>query len=247
MRNSTGFLQSEYQIIESQVNHWWYQSLGALVVNTLDALSHGNKALKILDFGCGSGWCMELLQRNGFLNLKGVDVDESGFNQKTDLASFAKVPPQMAQPGSTLEQVDFILSLDVLSYCKSEEAIREQLAILYQWLRPNGKILLHLPALPIFTGGHDKRVGTKKRFSVHDWKKLVNPVQFRIIKMRYRYFFLSPLVLLARKLIPETKSELQVSSGPWNNLLAKFCIWEDCILRAPPWGSSLFLILEKQV
>ncbi|ADQ16252.1 Methyltransferase type 12 [Leadbetterella byssophila DSM 17132] len=241
----------EYQAMyEVEDSLWWYRILHDRVVEELKALPHFTQ-LKILDAGCGTGGLMSRLLKEGVQDIQGFDFNEHavafsgdrGLNvQQGDITRFS------------LGQFDVVISNDVL-YQMDDEGLEQAFYRLYAALKPGGILITNNQAFPVFRGIHDLAVGSKRRFVLKDFEKLLEKYpDLKLEKATYWSLFLSPFILIARtiqriqlklNLVKEVKSDVSLPS-PWlNQFFYTLCTWERKILKASPFGSSLFLRIRK--
>ncbi|EDZ62258.1 SAM-dependent methyltransferase [Sulfurimonas gotlandica GD1] len=233
--------------------HWWYKSLHKLVLSTIrDQFYFSN--ISILDAGCGTGGLLHFLSRDKNYSLEGFDISEEAISiaKSKDL----KVEyMDLKKYKYTNKLYDVIISNDTMYFFTLEE----QTLILnefYKSLKHNGIIILNLPSLDIFSGSHDEAVGITKRFNEKMVSSMVDSSKYRIIKKIYWPFLLSPIIFLVRymqrlqlksKKNIEIKSDIDMPSSIVNNILYKIVSFENKFFKKKPFGSSLFLVLKKDV
>ena len=85
-------------------------------------------------------------------------------------------------------------------------------------------------------------------------KKVITKTNFTKVKQTYWPFLLSPVIFairsyqrikLAIQKNPTIESDVEMPSPTINNLLYKVTNFEQKYLGWKPWGSSLFIVLEK--
>ncbi len=126
---------------------------------------------RCLDMGCGTGFMTAQLARLG-LEMTGIDVSES-------LVAHARL--HLAKQGIQAVVVradvteapgfgpfDVVLCLDVIEHIEDDRAA---LSALYRACRPNGKLVISVPALPQLYGERDHSLGHFRRY---DKKMLVD-------------------------------------------------------------------------
>jgi SAM-dependent methyltransferase len=232
---------------------WWYKALHSLVYSHIsDAFSE--KLIKIADAGCGTGGMIKFLTGKGYQNIDGFDISEEavGICKDASLPVFHENIVNISNHYQ-LQSLDVIISNDTFYFIT--EAERKQLiSDFYKLLRPNGIVLLNLPALNAFRGIHDISVGIGYRFSKKDIKKMIDKEEFSIQRVNYWPFFLSPIIYFSRffqriklKMNKNIKIESDIDLPPdWiNKLLFKLTRCENNIFRRKPFGSSLFLVLRR--
>jgi SAM-dependent methyltransferase len=233
---------------------WWYKSLHYLVFNYISN-SFSENTINIVDAGCGTGGMLKYLSKNGYKNIEGFDIS-------LDALEICKSKQLNVYLDSIInisahykpQSLDVIISNDTFYFINETERkllIRD----FYNLLKPNGLVILNLPALNAFRGIHDISVGVNYRFSKSDIKKMIGPSQFNIIRVTYWPFFLSPVIFITRffqriklKINKNTKieSDLDLPSRRINNLLFKLTRFENTVFKNKPFGSSLFLVLKKR-
>ncbi|MEI8203010.1 MAG: class I SAM-dependent methyltransferase [Bacteroidota bacterium] len=233
---------------------WWYKSLHSLVQKAISK-HFTEKTIKIVDAGCGTGGLMKFLQKKyHYNNLQGIDISPDAIEicrsaQLNVVLDDIKNISAHFQPAS----IDVIISNDTF-YFLSEPERSSIIAEFYNLLQPKGLVIINLPALKAFRGIHDISVGINYRFSRKDIPRLVDISQFNILKATYWPFFLSPIIWFTRcfqriklKLNKNTKiiSDINLPPTRINELLFKLIQAENALLNHKPFGSSLFLILQR--
>ena len=206
--------------------------------------------LSILDAGCGTGQAMRGLLAD-FGTTTGVDISPLAlaFCRQRDLHRLSQADvAALPFPSATF---DLVTSFDVLY---SYHVVHDLVAIkeFRRVLRPEGYLLIRLPAYPWLSGKHDRVVHTARRYTKSTLGELLHQCNFEIQRLTYANCFLFPLVVLKRlgeKLSPATapRSDLSLGSGGLNPFL-------QCILSAEapfvthrglPFGSSVIAVARK--
>jgi SAM-dependent methyltransferase len=234
---------------------WWYRCLHDLTLRKIKKNSTV-KNPRLLDAGCGTGGLLLQLKENGYNNLTGFDLSSdavayaregSGVNvQLLDINKLGSAYPK--------NSFDIITSHDIvclLQEGQDKKALEQLLSV----LKPGGLLLMNFPALKAFNGTHDIAVGIQRRYSRNALKKLVGEMA-EIKEIIYWPFLLSPAILFARvlqkaKLVfkrdHKIVSDVKTVPSLLNHILYKLTSFENSNIRIKPWGSSLFLVLQKPV
>jgi len=247
----------EYDImaaVESQ--HWWYATLHSQVVQAIQRHSKDQQRdLTILDAGCGTGGLLLVLKQVGFNHAQGFDLSTDAVAHARSRGLHIKLGDlnqltQFAPPQS----FDVIINNDTLYHLSIDQRTHFFKSCL-TLLKPNGIMLLNVPALNAFKGNHDLAVGITERFSKSTLVPFIQGIGFEVKQARYWPFLLSPVIWATRvmqKLVRGRffsskvyQSDLVLPSPLVNKVLAKFCAFEQPLPFTTPWGSSLFLILKK--
>ncbi len=249
----------EYRaMFEVEEKLWWYKILHEKVISDINSFANGNKGIKILDAGCGTGGHLLKLQAAGYKNIQGFDFNDyavefsksRGLNvQKLDITNLSGVFEK--------QSFDIIVSNDVL-YQFDDSVIEKTIYSIVDILKPNGVFITNNNAFEIFRGTHDIAVGSKKRFVLKDFQDYLSNIKdVSISKYHYWSLLLSPLILavrLVQKLklklnlvdLENIKSDVEMPSEFMNNLFYNICRIEGKILKKSPFGSSLFLVIKKE-
>ncbi|MCP9762641.1 class I SAM-dependent methyltransferase [Lacihabitans soyangensis] len=249
----------EYRaMFEVEEKLWWYIILHEKVIAEINSFSKGNKQIKILDAGCGTGGLLVKLRKAGFLNIQGFDFNDDAvaFSKSRGLNA-QKIDITHLQGVFEKECFDVVVSDDVL-YQFEDEVIEKTISSIVDILKPNGIFITNNNAFEIFRGTHDIAVGSKKRFVLKDFKAYLSKIEaVSISKHHYWSLFLSPLILVVRLIqklqlklnlvdLQNIKSDVEMPSEFINNLFYNICKFERNILKNSPFGSSLFLVIKKE-
>jgi SAM-dependent methyltransferase len=242
-----------YKMFEFENHYWWYRGLHELVISYVDRLKKlkKNTPLNILDAGCGTGRMMELLVQYG--TVEGIDFSEDALRlckqRGLTMVQFGDLNT-MKLPGNTY---DVIISNDVIYHAM----IEDDMAVVkkfHQSLKPDGIMILNLPAFNALKRQHDVAVFGKRRYNKKQTLEQLNDVGFLPIKATYRLpplFFVMMLQkhLLAPFLDGDAQSDLKPLSENVNNALLGYHRMENRLISMGisfPLGSSLFLVCRKK-
>jgi len=108
------------------------------------------KRAAILDIGCGYGEFLYFLQREGYSETAGIDLN----GQQLEVASQLGVRNLHCKDGAEflrecLGRFDFISAIDVLEHIPKDQLLRF-LDLVYEALRPGGRFLCQVPNLAAF-------------------------------------------------------------------------------------------------
>jgi SAM-dependent methyltransferase len=189
---------AEYEtMFRVEETHWWYRALHQLIFQTLGHELPDWRMKTILDAGCGTGAILKRLgspERN-----VGVDLasEAISFCQKRGLANV-----QQADIGAlpyAENSFDVVICSSVI-YHEWVSNPGAALSELHRVLRPEGLLLLNVPAFQFLHSAHDEAVMTARRFRKSEIAALLSKRGFSIERLTYWTTLLFPLAVLARTL-----------------------------------------------
>ncbi|HET9124228.1 MAG TPA: class I SAM-dependent methyltransferase [Solirubrobacteraceae bacterium] len=129
--------------------HWWYRGRRRVIRAELDRLPLPARA-RILDAGCGSGRTMQELADYG--EVSGIELSEPAAEVARARGIGEVVVGRLEELPWAEESFDLITCLDVIEHTPDD---RVTLAELRRVCRPNGYLLLTVPAHPLLWSEHD--------------------------------------------------------------------------------------------
>jgi SAM-dependent methyltransferase len=108
------------------------------------------KDAAILDLGCGYGKFLYFLQREGYTETRGIDLNPQQLEVARSLGvRNVQCCEGMEFLGNSVGQFDFISAIDVLEHVRKDQVL-EFLDLVYAALRPGGRFLCQVPNLAAF-------------------------------------------------------------------------------------------------
>jgi ubiquinone/menaquinone biosynthesis C-methylase UbiE len=170
----------EEKYIEVEKNWWWFRGRRDLILQIIKEIPYND----VLEIGCGSG---EL--SNHLKNYTGVDI--SSKTSRFIVGDAQKLPIKD-------NSVDLILLLDLLEHTDDKVVMEE----VFRVLKPEGIVLITVPAFMFLWSQHDVDNHHKKRYRRGE----LPLCKFEILKFTYWNSILFPIMALAKK----KKSQLTV-------------------------------------
>jgi SAM-dependent methyltransferase len=201
---------------------------------------------RVLEVGCGVGnFTRHLLDRDVVV---GLDVvPECVAQHRERFAGHANVESRsidILDPDVMLLRdyaFDSVACLNVLEHISDDEqALRHMHAL----LRPRGRAVFIVPAFMSLYGPIDRNLGHYRRYSKGSWKHLASATGFREVVTTYMNvpgFF--GWWMNAKVLKKTEQSEHQIAI--FDSLVVPVCSRVERWLK-PPFGQSLFSVLERQ-
>ena len=242
--------KNEYALMFSiEDTYWWYKALRDIVFRYIGKESRVKNDVTILDAGCGTGG---LLAKLGKYETYGFDFSEEAikFCEKRGLDNvvFGSV---LGIPFND-KMFDIAISMDVLSHANVGD---ENLAFneISRVLKPDGIMILNLPAYQWLRSSHDRSTHTERRYTVSALKKTVEKAGFSIEKITYRNTLLFPVSALVRLFKNVfNREDVESDLGHVNPVINKVLLWimlfENKLLKNMnmPFGLSVFCVARKK-
>lgn len=229
---------------------WWYEGMRGITASLLGPALEKNPSERVLDLGCGTGYsCAWLRDRFSFEHAYGVDVSPHAarFWQARGLDTVALATADSLPFNEN--EFDLVTCFDVI-YQLNDERASAAVSEMHRVLKPGGLLFIREPAYQWMRGGHDVAVGTHRRYTVTDLRRLLRAHGFKPRRSTYAntlLFWAAAPHRLFSKLRGSTESDVK-PVAPWlNALLGAALKLEARMLRriAFPFGLSVITLAEK--
>ena len=242
--------QDEYRLMHAQeLKHWWFRGRRRVLVDLLARVSdRGAGALRILDYGCGTGGNSAAYAPLG--RVIGIEPDTVAVR----LAHERGHAHYCCGSGTDLPfpraAFDAVLASDVLEHIQDD---RQAVSEIARVLRPGGAAIISVPAHQWLFSRHDVALHHFRRYSKAGLRELLENGGLRVRRLSYWNAALFPGICLHR-LIEKSRPIVHAhsdttTSPPWliNETLAGLLAAEARILRHAvlPWGVSLIAVGER--
>lgn len=238
---------SEYKnIYDNESNHFFYKATHHLTLQLVKQFCDPNTRLDILDAGCGTGLLATKLKKFG--NVEGIDYHPEAvkFAKKRGIKVIKGSVDRLPYKKSTF---DLVICIDVL-YHKGVNDIKA-LHEFYRVLKPNGVLILRVPANKWLTPKHDKLVHTRERYDKSQIENRIIQNRFKIIKISYVHSILLPLTIINqfKENILESNIESTIGKLPeWINFILYWILKIEVNLLKNiniPFGLGLTVVAKK--
>lgn len=242
----------EYEVMFSaETRYWWYRVLRVWLAGALRR--HVPPGGRVLDAGCGTGANLAMVREMGY-EACGLDVAPAALE-------FAARRPECAGRLShasagrlpfPAESLDAVLSADVL-YLLSDAEEKAALAECRRVLKPDGVLILNLPAYEWLRGRHDQAIGTKRRYTASRLRRKLLDAGLEPVRIEYRHMLFLPLLVGVRFVRrgrgegSAAWSDLTVPISPFNGpmeLVARVEEWFGRFVRRP-FGTSVSAVARR--
>ena len=232
-------------LYELEEHHWWHRAKRELILRLLPPyLPH--KRIKILDVGCGTGKNVETFARIG--ESWGLDMSPRAiaYCKKRGLTRVKRGTAE--KTGLQGASFDVVTLLDVLEHTDDAKTFREMRRI----LRPNGLIVLTIPAYSWLWSRWDEVLHHKRRYDKAGLEELLDVEGFEVRKISYVYAFLLVPVFLIRiikswLMADSYGSDFRLSTPLVNRIMLRLSRIEAWAIERffVPFGTSLVCIAQK--
>jgi SAM-dependent methyltransferase len=242
---------SEYDKLDRiEDRMWWFAAMHANLLAAAQRSAIDRLHLPILDAGCGTG---------GFLSrLAAKYCGSVVIGLDLDLRACTRAAVKSARPvcAGSINDLPFannalaaIFSADVLCH----EGVDEHRALrqFHRCLCQNGWLILNLPAYRWMLSRHDSAVSNVRRYTATGLRRLLKVVGFRPVYISYWNALLLPLMVIARKLVPQDRgvvSDVKLYPGSVEMLCRAATTLEAAMLRRGvrlPFGGSILAVAVK--
>lgn len=236
----------EYSLMQSvEDQHWWYATLHQQVLDAVQEYTNA-KPVKILDAGCGTGGMLAKLtahQTTGVdLSTQAISLCQQRGLTQVQLGSIHEMP-------FADDSFEIVLSLDVLYHQQVDET--RTMAEMVRVLKPDGLLILNLPAHECLRGSHDAAVCGARRYNSCHVAEMLAAHNMSLTMSYHWNAWLFPILLCwrswSRHCQTSAKSDLSMPPSYLNKALTYIARADAklCSHYRSKIGSSLFVITRK--
>jgi 2-polyprenyl-3-methyl-5-hydroxy-6-metoxy-1,4-benzoquinol methylase len=220
--------------------HWWWRVRESILLAKLgELLGERAKPARILDVGCGAGLFFDALQRFG--HVEGIEADESAVQAagKWRASIFAGELDGSFKPAAPY---DTILMLDILEHVPNPEVVLRHARAL---LKPNGQILITVPAFNWLWTTHDDLNQHFRRYTAAQMRRTVTTAGLAVNETTYLFqsLVLPKAVVRLQERLVATSAHVPSIPGPkLNRALQVWFRAEHALASRLPFGTSLMVV-----
>ena len=228
--------------------YWWFVGRRTMIDTVLRRF--GRLSRLAVDIGCGSGRNLELLAHHAHA-VMGLDRSPAAL----ELAATRGFQTANAD-GQSIPladcSVDLLSAFDVLEHLDDD---MRALAEFHRVLRPDGLLLITVPAYRFLWSEHDEALMHRRRYVASELHTKLTRSGFRVLKRSYAVFFtFFPIVFyrLFRGLVPKDPFAPKASHVKLpdflNRALIQLLKFEAWMMRAInlPWGTSIVVLAQRE-
>lgn len=216
--------ENYYREIEDR--HPWFVARSDLFLSLIPS----NKNSSILDFGCGSGGFLKRLNNSGYMDLSGVEVSEIKTTSASDCFAITKTIQK--------RKYDVILMMDVLEHIENDSAILREIK---SHLKPDGILLLSVPAYQFLWSNHDILNMHYRRYNRNSLQKVIEEAKFKTQFMTSWNSTFFPIIAASRLIFRCANKELSLNNNFFSRLIYIILTFESFLLKKTglPFGLSI--------
>lgn len=237
---------------EAEQAHFWFRGFRRFVRPMIELAARGRRDCVMLDCGAGTGHNLTLLRDFG--DAVGLELNRTG-------AIVARARGERRMVCGTVTSLPFpdgafdvATSFDVL-YCLPDAAEAAALREMHRVLKPPGRIVINVAAMPMLAGEHAELTHEVRRYTKRTLSDALMANGFRPLRVTYTNAATFPLVAAVRTMQRKgflrgsgaRARDIEVPSAPINAALTAALHVESALLRVTnlPFGSSLLAVAEK--
>ena len=242
--------QAEYgTLYEFENTYWWYVARRQLVQALLTQVCPNGRPGLVLDVGCGTGGNEKILSSFGKVTLLDSSLEALALCRSRGLTDL--VASNLEALPLRSESVNVITALDVLEHTDDDLAALKEM---HRVLKPNGIVLITVPAYGFLWSEHDEALHHRRRYTSYELRNKLASVRLDLERVTYFITALFFPIFAIRFWQNVFKSNLRPKTGHiilpgWLNWLLIQLLGIErtlcCNLMNLPFGVSVVAIARK--
>ena len=230
--------------------YWWFVARRQAALAFLLDHAPGERPLRVLDAGCGTGGMLDLFQSRSDIEAVGADLSPDALGFSRGRGHTRLVGADLTLLPFRTASFDAVTALDVLEHVPDDA---RALAEICRVLRPGGILVASVPAYQFLWGPHDEALHHQRRYTAPEFCRRVQEAGLMVEKRTYLLSALFPLAA-ATRIASRNKREgsnagLPMVPGPVNQALIAFQAAELSVARRAslPFGLTVLAVARKPV
>ncbi len=245
-------------LYELEENFWWFAGMRTIAGALLDQYCGANRNRRILDAGCGTGGNLNWLRRYaGSGEIYGIDLSVEALQFSRENGPGRLVRASVTDLPFDNSSFDLVTSFDVLVQLPTGGADVQAIREMYRVLRPGGIGFVRAAAFEWLRSGHDKALGTQKRYRLSELSSRLEQNGFVALRTTYANSLLLPAaaarrLILKRVGLADSGSDVKPLPGwlrPLNTImrapLQAEAVWLKTMRFNLPAGVSAICLMRK--
>ena len=240
-----------YEALSIDTTHWWFVGRRAIIrdiIGQIPVPSHAH----IVEIGAGAGGNLPMLHaiaaKHGG-SVTAVEQDPLSRQRAIERSGLEVQGGSLPDDMPAIAQSDLIVLLDVLEYIEDDASALKYVATL---VKPNGHVLITVPAFNFLWSDHDRAHHHCRRYTKKGLDRVLRETGFEIERITYFNTILFPVILMARVVgnmlpVPHSPSgDVSMPGKAANAFLTKLFGSETYLLRKAnlPVGVSVMAIAK---
>ncbi len=183
---------------------WWFLGMRDVTQVLLDQVNiHADdgapRKSRVLDAGCGTGGMLEWLA--GYApraEVSGIDITPDALRYARSRGHLRLAQASATELPFADEAFDLVTSFDVLVQLPGDGAAERAMEEMRRVLRPGGICFVRVAAYSWMHSGHDRALGTVRRFDLDELQTAMQTSGFEILRTTYANALLLPVAILHR-------------------------------------------------
>jgi SAM-dependent methyltransferase len=227
--------------------HFWFSGRRTLVRELMNRTPMDHPLH--LELGCGTGSMARDLKARGH-RVVAVDLRHEGLERSRlmDPSAMLVRADATCLPFRNVS-FDVVTALDVLEHLDDDAALLQ----LHRVLKPGGRMILSVPAMPWLWSARDEDAGHLRRYTPRLLEAALLRARLSVVAIRYYLFILFPLIALSRLLGKgrgglRARDREEIRIPLVNRLFAWINEAEGKVAAkvSLPWGSSLIAVCTRR-
>lgn len=236
----------------AEARHFWFRGFRRFITPLLHAATEGLSDVRLIDFGCGTGANLALLDRFG--RSYGFDLTFVGLKIGHEAGRTRLMQGSVSEAPVPSNAFDVVTSFDVL-YGLPDPIEKAAVREMFRVAKPGGCCIINVAAMDCLKGDHSVLGREVRRYSRASLIQLLTGAGFVVERITYTNASLFLPMVVVRTYqrwrgLPEeadAESDISVPPAPLNALLTAVIYLETLWVRRfnNPFGSSLLCLARK--
>jgi SAM-dependent methyltransferase len=242
-----GFPDEWYEMAHE--HHFWMRARAAIALDLMDSVGMRRAdPLDALDIGSGAGQFRAQIEQATSWRVDITDLNLNALRAARPGRGRILYYDVLERASSMVGRYDAVFLFDVIEHV---EHARELLAAALAHLRPSGRLVVNVPALPALFSAYDAAQGHLRRYTRGSLRSELALVPSRLESIRYWGLGLVPLLLLRRALLGSKpgagtmRTGFQPPGRLANGLLWQLARLERALLQRPLLGTSVMAVATR--
>jgi 2-polyprenyl-3-methyl-5-hydroxy-6-metoxy-1,4-benzoquinol methylase len=232
---------------QREESHWWFAARSTILREIIRRFGNVSPGDTILDIGCGTGALMKALSST--YNMVGIDMSPLAVQYSRQRGLNALEMRVQDFPRDKYN-VRAALLLDVIEHIDEDIEVLKNAA---EIVRPDGRVIVTVPAYMWMWSAHDVLNHHKRRYTATTLRHALESAGLEVVKLTYYNTLLFPLAAIKKfldrgKSIESASKSLEQPSSVINTLFRMIFAAERHVIQSMrmPFGVSILAIARPK-